>query len=449
MEIANTALSVLLFLLSFGFASAVLKNYALDFEGQPEQQRRMIGSAFGFVMPVVVVCAVTLSLAAPWIAQVLFGDAARADLVVIVLATTVCAIFVNLGFAVLRAQEAARRYTILFLTRFAALLALNIGAVVVLHAGVRGILIGNLVTYALACAMLAPTLVRSAAFVVDAAQVRRLLAFGLPLVPASMAQWFMDLSDRYFLRASHSLAEVGVYSLGYKIGFVVLVLLVTPFQLAWPTISFRSAATHEDPRRLHARALTYLVLVGCGLTLVLSLFARDVIVLFSRPEFVRGASVVWIVATSYVLYGAHFVVAQGIHVAKKTRWYPWILVGAAVINVLCNVVLIPSYGMIGAAFATLIAFGVMFGVTLAVSVRVYPVKYEWTRLAVLIGVTGAVLLLAQLVPAQTRGVWIFVKCTLIVGAGVVVWISPFFESGERALIRGLWARIPFFKKKSA
>jgi O-antigen/teichoic acid export membrane protein len=438
LEITNTALSVLLFSLSFGFASSILKYYSLDLQNDAGQQKKLIGTAFLSLVPVVLLCESVLFLCARPLAQFLFGDPNLFVYIQILIATSFFAILLNQGFAVLRAQEDSKKYTLVFLARFLALLVFNVAAVVVFKAGLKGILIGNMLTYIIACLMLVPTLLRSASFTFDVGLLKLLLAFGIPLVPASMAQWFMVLSDRYFLRTFRSLTEVGIYSLGYKIGFLVMILLVTPFQLAWPTISFRAAsAKDQDHRELYAKSLTYFVLVGLAMMIPLSLFAHDLIVLFSNKSFVRGADVVWIVALSYIFYGAHFVVSTGIHLAKKTKLYPWLVVIPALLNVVLNYFLIKPFGMMGAAYATLASFVVMFACAYVVSNYFYPVAYEWKRIGLLVALTTAALSAGQFVPVGNLAISIVLKCIIIVAVAVILVLFGFFDAKEIAMARSL------------
>ena len=73
--------------------------------------------------------------------------------------------------------------------------------------------------------------------------IRPLLHFGTLLVPVMLATWAIDMSDRYVLRIYRSLEEIAVYGVGYKIGMVLQMAIVWPFQLAWPAGSRSRSAT--------------------------------------------------------------------------------------------------------------------------------------------------------------------------------------------------------------
>jgi O-antigen/teichoic acid export membrane protein len=445
LEIINTILSVLVFVLSLGFASALLKNYTLDYQREEKKRKELIGTTFIVLMPFVAIVSILISLAAPAIATATLGNEEFAPLIYITLFTTWVAIMVNVAFAIMRAKEQSKTYTWFILLRFSLALIFNIVIVVVLKQGVAGILFGNLVAQAVVLFSMLPYITKQSAWTFRRAHLNKLLAFGIPIIPASMAQWFMDLSDRYFLRFYASLEEVGVYALGYKIGLIIFIGLVTPFQLAWPTISFKLAA-RKDAKRFYARVTTYTALVGAMATLTLALFAKEAVSLFGGEAFSRAEPVVWIVALSYVLYGMHFALTPGIHLSKKTSRYPWLLIVPALLNIALNIVMIPRYGMMGAAVSTLFSFALVLVLTYIVSQRYYRVTYEYVRLAKVAMLFVAGMIGAASLPAMATGPGeIAIKCAIIVVfVGALIAIR-FFTKGETATLLALTNR---FRKQS-
>ena len=73
--------------------------------------------------------------------------------------------------------------------------------------------------------------------------------------------------------------------------------------------------------------------------------------------------------------------AIGIGRARRTQ-FNWVITGvAAVVNVVLNLTLIPVYGMMGAAIATVAAYTVMFVGMAWWAQRVFRVPYQWRRVA--------------------------------------------------------------------
>jgi O-antigen/teichoic acid export membrane protein len=120
----------------------------------------------------------------------------------------------------------------------------------------------------------------------------------------------------------------------------------------------------------------------------LSLLAPWLVRLLTTPTYYGGARVVPLLAFGATAFLAFNVMAIGIGRAKKTQ-FNWVVTGlAAVVTVVLNLILIPPYGMMGAAASTLVAYTVMFvGMTIRAQ-QVFPVPYQWRRIAIL--VAGAV-----------------------------------------------------------
>ena len=98
-----------------------------------------------------------------------------------------------------------------------------------------------------------------------------------------------------------------------------------------------------------------------------------------RPTFAESSRVVGPLAFSAVAFAAYIVVAIGVGRAKRTQ-FNWVVTGAAAaVNIALNLLLIPPYGMMGAAIATIAAYAAMFVGMAWWSQRIYPVPYQWRR----------------------------------------------------------------------
>jgi O-antigen/teichoic acid export membrane protein len=188
----------------------------------------------------------------------------------------------------------------------------------------------------------------------------------------------LTMADRYFLLLLASDVEVGLYSLGYKLGLVIQALLVGPFQLAWLPFLF-STAKEKRADEAYSRVFTYFVLVALFAALVISVLAKEVLIVMAKPAFRDAYKVVPLVAASYVMWGCYDILAVGIYLEGKTKYLALLVSGAAVLNLGLNFLLIPDYGMMGAAAATLASYALLPAGAYFVSRRYRTVHYEWAR----------------------------------------------------------------------
>ena len=224
-----------------------------------------------------------------------------------------------------------------------------------------------------------------------------MLGFGLPLVPAALAGWTLNLSDRYLLQGFTDAATVGVYSLGYTAGLLVSALAVQPFSIAWGA-AYWDLAKRPDAPAAFARVLVAFTAVGSLIALTLSAVGTDAIRLVLTDDFEPARYVVPFSAFSYVLYGVFTILTAGLNLENQTRWLPMTMGAAAVAGVALNVVLIPLWGFMGAAVSTLVSYVLLASLSGAASQRYYPVPWDLPRLFVTLTLGGGLAAAALLGP---------------------------------------------------
>jgi O-antigen/teichoic acid export membrane protein len=221
-------------------------------------------------------------------------------------------------------------------------------------------------------------------------------------VPAALALWVTNFGDRFMLvrlLPEHSaLGQVGQYSLAVNIGSV-MVLIFTAFQTAWPAFAY-SISEEKDAKRAYAYVLTYLMLIASWAAIGLSLLAPWIVQILAprNHDFWPASEAVPALAYSSVFYAGFIVVTIGAGRTKNTQ-FNWIAAAvAAVFNFSLNLWLIPAYGMLGAAYATLAAYALLMVVRTWNAQHIYPVPYQWRRVGVVLVVAGALTALGKLLP---------------------------------------------------
>jgi O-antigen/teichoic acid export membrane protein len=239
-----------------------------------------------------------------------------------------------------------------------------------------------------------------------------LLRFGALLVPVMLTGWIMNASNRYILGLFRDLGDVAIFGVGYKFGMVVEMAVVWPFQLAWPAFAF--AISHRpDHRATYAHTLTYLTLALTATVVTLGLGTRTLLSVVVGPEYADAYRIVPIVALAYACNGIQYCVAPGIHIAGRTALLTAIAAVAAVVNLILSLSLIPWAGMIGAAWATAGGFAFLALATTVVAQRVHPVRYEYARLAKIVG-CGALVYAAGCAMAPAADLMSVVWCALLI-----------------------------------
>src|SRR5439155_192671 len=179
-----------------------------------------------------------------------------------------------------------------------------------------------------------------------------------------------------------SLFRVEQRSTAYVTATLANVLLLTAFRMAWPAFAY-SIEDDREAQRTYSFVLTYVVFVCCWLALALGLLAPWIVKVITTKPFYPAQNVVAPLAFGVAAFGAYVVVQIGTGRARQTR-SNWLVTGAAAaVNVALNLALIPSYGRMGAAIATVVAYTLLFVGMAWRAQRVFPVSYQWRRVATL------------------------------------------------------------------
>ena len=121
----------------------------------------------------------------------------------------------------------------------------------------------------------------------------------------------------------------------------------------------------------------------------------EVVRLVLPAEFHEAARIVPWIGLGVAFHGVYLLTSIGLNITRQTRYYPLATAAAATTSIAANIVLVPRFGIIGAAWANATAYGVLAATALVLSQRVYPIALEWGRLARIV-VAGAGALAAAL-----------------------------------------------------
>ena len=433
-ELILTTIILLSIVLRLGLGEAFVRFHYLD--ADPARRRALARTATGRLLAVTTVAAVLIALFAEPLSRLLLGseqaDVVRAGALGLWAFTNL-----ELAYALLRVEERARAFAIASLANVALTVVLTVLLVVVEDQGALGLVLGN---YAASAVILLGLwwAERDALGLPSRPQLGPMLRFGLPTVPAEVSVFLLFFVDRFWLYRFESADEAGLYSLSVKLAGVV-VFTVRAFQYAWPPLAF-SIESDEEASRVYARITTYYVLFTGLVVAGLALLGRWVVRLFAAPEFFAAHEALPWVALGWALYGLFLVLVAMAGRAQVTiRNAPAALTGL-IVNVALLALLVPPLGIAGAGLALAGAYVVMLGVMYALIRNLFPVAFEWGRLACFTLVAGGIAGAGELL-LPTDGVTGFVtRAVALAAIAPALYLARFFRPGELLAARGLLRR---------
>ncbi len=376
----------------YGMDAAFMRYYFLG----RFSRENIYKTAFLFVGGNALLMSLIIFLAAEPLSVVIFGSDQYIFFVQMAAVILTFDTFCNLPYLILRAEERSVAYTGIRVSRFVVELALNIVFVVVLKQGVKGIIYANALSALVNLIVLIPAQKPYLKGQFEKPALREMLLFALPMIPNGIAYLVVEVSDKFLMRILLDKETLGVYSANYRFG-TILLMLVMAFRTAWQPF-FLKIAKQEDARRIYARVLTYFTLMATLITIVVTFFIGD-LVRFPLPgnrtlmgeNYWGGIGIIPVILVSYMLYGFYVNFTVGIYITKKTRWMILFTGLAALVNVSSNFYLMPAFGMMGAAVATLLSYLVMTVTIYIANQKLYHVPYEYRRITLLLIVLSVAL----------------------------------------------------------
>ena len=187
--------------------------------------------------------------------------------------------------------------------------------------------------------------------------IKYILTYSIPLIPYALSGVILAQFDRIMVNNIIDSASAGLYSLGYNIGMLLLLVIGSTQKALIP--DFFKFLDNNEYNRLDAlfkKVFSIVTIVALGLVLL----AKEIVVILADKKFHAGLNVVPIVVIGYIFYGMFVVYGMYPGYKKKTLFISIVALTAGVSNIILNAIFIPKYGYIAAAYTTVASYFIMF-----------------------------------------------------------------------------------------
>jgi O-antigen/teichoic acid export membrane protein len=191
-------------------------------------------------------------------------------------------------------------------------------------------------------------------------QIKKLLAYGLPMTGWFIGTNLLGVGDRIILKLYTDSSQVGIYSANYMLVSTGIGLLVSPLlQSAHPIImnygqkNIRSA---NDISIFIEKMSRKFITISLAVVVFLFFYYKEISLLFFGEDYQSGAFVIPITTLGIFFWNYSMYGHKGLELVGNTVKMMKYVLYSAVINMFLNIILIPNIGLNGAAVATLIAY---------------------------------------------------------------------------------------------
>lgn len=427
LELLYAVMGVIFGVLSIGIAHATLRFY---FEYKEPADRRTLISTN--LIASFVISIVGVALIAPWSGQLsesVFGDRKYTYGIYLILATIVFELSSQVSLAYLRAIERSGLFVAISIGKLLVQVGANLYLVMVEHAGVQGVLLGNLLTVISGWAVLTIFTVSHCGLSFHREKAGPVLRYSFPFLLSTLVGLVSGNADRFLINGILSTHALGLYALSIKFSKLLQDLIGEPFNRAYGAFRF-SIMGDPEAGRLQTRIVRYLLVVVATAALGIAYFMHDLLRLISAPAYWSAAEIVPALLVASVLKVLVYPLQTGILYKKQPSELFQINVWVAATSVLTNLLLIPFAGLYGACAALVVTAAVEVVLTNRTAQRYFRVEYDYRRWLLLASITTGYFALGLLAAQQSLWHAFVLKVALLAAFVLTVVISPVFEPGE-------------------
>jgi len=439
-SLMTLVISTLLIIYLSGQHGAALRYY-FDYKNDPARKKAMLGSIFFYLLLLPLFLCLLLVLLGDSIFSSIFKDIPYYPYGLLTVLASFFLVVPQLKLTIWMAGESVKSYMTFSIARFVLSTLLILLFIVVFRWGAAGKLLGNTIGYGIFWIVAVVLMLKETGLKVSGKELKISLNYSLPLVPHLLAGLVLTMADRYMLDYFRDLTEVGIYSLGYNLGSVMF-FLAAAFEKSWFPFFF-STAESKEAKEILPRVATYFATFSIFITLVLALFAREIVTLLADPSYMQAYTVIPVIALGILFNSIYLIPVKIFFYNKKTRAIFLFTGVAALVNIGLNLWLIPLYGMYGAAWATVGGYLSLFILVYQGSQKLFYIQYEISRL-LSVAVTAIIIyILNQLLfnSIQTA-VWqaVLIKTGLMATGVFGLYYAGFFNKQEIKIIKTLIKR---------
>lgn len=251
--------------------------------------------------------------------------------------------------------------------------------------------------------------------------IKYIANYSFPLIPYALSGIILAQFDRIMINNIIDTASAGLYSLGYNVGMLLLIVIGS-IQTALVPDFFKFLDNKEYNRldRLIKRVFSIITVAALGLIL----FAREIVVILADKKFHPGLSVVPLIVIGYVFFAMFTVYGRYIGYKKRTVFSSLVTLTAGISNIILNAIFIPIYGYIAGAYTTVASYFLLFLFSWIVAsfilkVRITPLGILWKPTGIMFFFIGIFFLISKY--ELSFIIMFFVKIVILVFFVVLVF----------------------------
>ena len=413
-----------------GFASGLLR-----FVGKEKLEDSGSAAAFTALIVTLLCSTIAFGLIVFFSANLasLLLDNADQNRIITLLAVYICAkVLAAIPMMLLRIKERAGLYTVAIIFEMVALIGSMYFFLVIQSEGLYGILKSYAIASSISTLIVVFTTLFHVRWKFESSLIKPLLTYGGPLVLVGMAGIILNAGDRFILKGLTSDEEVGMYEWAARMSGVLHLFVVQSFQLAFTVIGLKSLGKGDEA--FHRRAFRHYVIWAGWAALGVSILSFELTVLLKNvgadEHYLKSTTLVFPLALGVMLYGVFSVINNVLYATAKTNLMTNNVIASAIFNVVLNFILIPLFGVTGAAIATVLSYLLLVVLTNRAAASQISIGYSWSTLFLVVGLIIGLYLLGQVAISFSIAMRTIMRLTVILAYIPLLFVFKIYKIEE-------------------
>lgn len=370
----------------------------------------------------------------------LFNSEEYSGFISLIIINAALQIFLVLPNTLIRIQEKPLLFTYTNLISLICSLFFIIYFVSYNERGIAGVYQGLIIGNSINLIILIRFLIKNLSIRVEFEVLKEMLAYSFPLIFTMLSNLLLIVTDRYLLKIFSSLEEVGIYSLGFRIANTTKVFFINSVNSAISPLIFK-VMNQDNHKRIYSKIMTYYTFGVVCFILPLSVFSKEIVSLVaSNDDYLISFQIIPILSISAVFGMLVRIGSIGLRIKKKTGILSVIVVGASIINIFINILLIPYFGANGAAIATLFSQLLLFILIYSITQKIYFIPYELKKIFLQIFLGAIIIGICLIFNSMNIFFRLPLKIILIITFPFILYFFNFYEPIELVRLKQSWRK---------
>ncbi len=401
------------------------------------KQKSIVFTVLAFLLFLNVPVGLVLVAKATFFSKLIFSAESFAYLLQLTFITVFFRIVNTLTMQLLQIQSKSVYYTVTNVIKLLLVLTLTVVAVTKMGRGLNGIWEASIIGEVFLLLITLPFLLKNISFSFEWTILKEMFHYSYPLVLSNLAVIALTVTDRYMLNYMSGLVATGIYSLGLRLANTLKLVLTDSVMAAVAPVRMQKL-NDPDNHRFFSKILTYTSFIGIIFLLLLSLFSLEAIkVITSTTEYWKASGIIGILSFSFLFSMVRVNLTTGLTLTKQSKIMGTLTFVTAALNIALNVALIPTWGMYGAAMATLVSQLLFTILTYFTAQKAYHIPYEIRKIGLAIGLAAIIVFVGIQLEEMHVALRLAIKMSLFIGFPFLLVVVGFYEKVELETLKSI------------